>query len=153
MPVRFVLALTCLGIVSFAWAAETFQIRPGRWEVVMQMDFGDRKMPAGMVLDEPMKKIDCISKEDLQDFNGFMPPPEDGCQVSNYRSTGKEISYLMKCGDMTMDFKATAHTPDSFSAVSKSHGKDPNQQMVMKLSARRIGDACTVEEAAEPIVD
>lgn len=138
------LVLVTIGLaVSTAWAADAFQIRPGSWEVVMRVDFGDRKMPAGMPVDEPVKDIDCITKEDLDNFSGFLPPPEEDCKLTNYRSTGKEISYLMKCDGMTMDFRATAHSPDSFSAVSTSHGRDPGQQLVMRISAKRVGDTCT----------
>ena len=149
MRLRHVLALIGFAIASTAWATEAFQIRPGRWEVVLHLGTGDREVPAGVPVDEPIRKIDCISKEDLEKFDGFMPPPEESCKVSDYRATGREISYLMKCGDMTMDFRATAHSPDAFSAVSTSHGKDQKQQLVMKMSGRRVGDACTAEEEAE----
>lgn len=152
MWLRLVLVLAAFASLS-TWAADTLMIRPGRWEVVMQMDFGDRKVPAGMPLDQTMKKIDCITREDLEQFGGFLSPPDESCKVSDYRSTGKEIAYLMKCDGMTMDFKATVHSPDSFSAVSTSHGKDPGQQMVMKLSARRVGEACTAKEAVEAAQD
>jgi Protein of unknown function (DUF3617) len=153
MSLRLVLAMIGLATVAAAWAADTLMIRPGRWEVLMQMDFGDRKLPAGMPLDQAMKKIDCITQQDLEQFDGFLEPPDESCKVSNYRSTGKELAYLMKCDGMTMDFKATVHSPDSFSAVSTSHGRDPGQQMVMKLSAKRVGDACTAKEMAEAAQD
>jgi hypothetical protein len=153
MYLRLALALIGLATVAATWAAESLNIRPGRWEVVMHMDIGDRKLPAAMPLDQPMKKIDCITREDLENFDGFLAPPDESCKVSNYRATGNEFSYLMQCDDMTMDFKATVHSPDSFSAVSTSHGKDPRQNMVMKFSARRVGESCTAKEAAEATVD
>ena len=153
MSLRLALALIGLATVAATWAAESLNIRPGRWEVAMQMDFGNRKLPAGMPIDQSMKKIDCITREDLENFDGFLAPPDESCKVSNYRATGKEFSYLMKCDEMTMDFKATVHSPDSFSAVSTSHGKDPGQNMVMKFSARRVGESCTAKEAAEAAQD
>lgn len=148
---RFRRALAVIGLtaMSAALLADPPMIRPGRWEVVMQLDFGDQKLPEGMPLAEPDKKIDCITPADLERFHGFLPPPDEGCEVSNYKATGKEISYLMQCDDVAVDFKATVHSPDSFSAVSTSHGEDPSEQMVMKFSARRVGEACSAQELAE----
>src|SRR5262245_54931280 len=113
IAMRRCLVIALIGLAaSVAWATEAFQVRPGRWEVVMQLGIGDRKVPADLPVEEPIRKIDCISKKDLENFDGFMPPPMESCKVSNYRATGKEISYLMKCGDVAMEFRATAHSPD-----------------------------------------
>lgn len=145
--------LVVIGLVAMSAvvAADALQIRPGRWQVTMALDFPEgKKPPAGMPFAEPMTDIACITAADLAKWGAPIPPPEgEGCKVSNFKATGREYSYSLHCEDMSMDLKATVHSPDSYSAFSKSHGKDPSQQLMFRFSGKRIGDACSAEELAK----
>jgi hypothetical protein len=151
MRVRKQWAVVGVVAMSAALAGDALQIRPGRWQMTAQIDFpGGKKPPPGMPLAEPMTDIACITAEHLKKWKAPMPPPDEpGCKVSNYRADGKEYSYTVKCDEMAMDFKATVHSPDSFTGISKSHGQDPNQQLTMKFTGKRVGEACSAKELAE----
>ncbi len=136
--------------MSAALAADAPEIRPGRWEATLEMVFPGGKLPAGMPFAEPMTSIDCITPEDLAELKAPIALPDgEGCKITDYKTSGKEIAYAAQCWDMSMEVQVTVHSPDSFSGVSRSHGKDPAQQMTMKFSGKRIGDACSAEELAE----
>jgi Protein of unknown function (DUF3617) len=146
---RILVALVLAAAVSAVLAADALMLRPGRWEMTVQLDFGNRKLPEGMPLAAPMKEVSCLTKENLAKHRALIPPPDASCKISDYKSSGKEISYVVQCADMAMDFKAILESPDAFSAVSTSRGKDPNQALVMKMSGKRIGDVCSAQELAE----
>ena len=145
------MALIGLVVMSAAAvAADTLQIRPGRWEATMEMVFPGGKPPAGMPFAEPMTSIDCITPEDLAKLKAPIAlPEEEGCKVTNYKASGTQVAYAVQCTEMSMDVQMTVHSPDSFSGISRSHGKDPTQQMTMKFSGKRIGDVCSAKELAE----
>jgi hypothetical protein len=83
------------------------------------------------------------------DAGSFVPPPDESCEVELYRIVGKEITYSMKCDDLILDFRTTMHSPESFSGVARSHGRDPGEKLVMRFSSRRTGAKCSAKEMAE----
>lgn len=130
-------------------AADASMLRPGRWEVTLQLDFGDKKIPEGMPFAAPMRDTSCLTKDQIEKHRALVPPPDQSCKVSDYKNAGAEISYSVRCDDVAMQVKATIHSPEYFTGLTSTHGKDPTQNLVMKISGRRIGDKCTAEELAD----
>ena len=142
------IAVIVLAAASAAPAADTL-MRPGRWEITAQMDFGGKQLPAGMPFTKPMTSIACITEEEVKKAITPMPPPDKSCKMSDYQQNGMNVSYTMRCDEMTIEFTATLHSPDSYSGTSTSHGKDASQTMTMKFAGKRTGDTCSAKELAQ----
>lgn len=127
-------------------------IRPGEYEVEMQMDFGQPgSAEAGKaVLDaagfQKNKRRECITPDDVRtnDVLKLMAAEmEDmNCKVSDQKTVGNRLTFNMTCVEdgMRMTF-ATEMTfgADSFTSVTK--GKDPEgRPLVGKVHAKRIGE-------------
>lgn len=127
-------------------------IRPGEYEVEMQMDFGQPgSAEAGKaVLDaagfQKNKRRECITPDDVRtnDVLKLMAAEmEDmNCKVSDQKTVGNKLTFNMTCVEegMRMTF-ATEMTfgPDSFTSVTK--GKDPEgRSLIGKVNAKRIGE-------------
>lgn len=144
--------LLAIGLISISTTlvADLTQIRPGRWQVTMQMDFPGGKLPEGMGLSEPTTSIACVTAEDLAKWGSPVPLfEEQGCKVTNLSTAAREYSYTVRCEDAVFDLKTIVHSPDSYSTISRSHGQDPTQDLVMKISGKRVGEACSAKELAE----
>jgi hypothetical protein len=145
--------LMIVGVVAMSatLAADGPQVRPGRWQVTAEMQFpGAKAPPPGAPMSKPFTSIACLTAEQLARWKSPLPPPDEpGCKMSDYKASGKEYSYTVRCEEMWMEFKATVHSPDSYSAITRSHGQDPGQQMTMKFTGERVGDACSAKELAE----
>jgi hypothetical protein len=90
-----------------------------------------------------------MTAEDVKKATAPIPPPDKSCKMSDYKQNGMNISQTMRCKEMTMQVKATLHSPDHYSGTSTSHGKDPSQKMTMKFEGKRTGDKCSARELAE----
>jgi hypothetical protein len=150
MRARTILAASCLVFTSAVLAADSPSIRPGRWEFTVQLDFGQRKVPEGMPFAEPMVDTSCVLPEasDLMALSSAALEGE-GCKVSDYKSTAKEVSYNAVCEEVTMSLKWVLNSPDSVSGYSTSSGEDPSEKLTMKFAGKRIGDQCTAQETAD----
>src|SRR5687767_5443188 len=74
-------------------------IRPGRWEVTMQMQMPN--MPMAM---PEMKSTQCVTPEQVKDPASTLPSgPQGGrganqdCKVSNYKVSGNKVTWQMAC--------------------------------------------------------
>ena len=131
-------------LVALAGAAIAAQspIRPGQWEVVMQMDMPN--MPVKM---PEMKTTQCVTPEQAKDPASALPSgPQAGrggksdCKVSDYNVTGNTVTWKMACttpmavtstGEMTF-------TDDSYNGTMKMNTAQGD--MAMKVSGKRLGD-------------
>ena len=138
--------ISCVVLVALAGAAIVAQspIRPGQWEVVMQMDMPN--MPVKM---PEMKTTQCVTPEQAKDPASALPSgPQAGrggksdCKVSDYNVTGNTVTWKMACttpmavtstGEMTF-------TDDSYNGTMKMNTAQGD--MAMKVSGKRLGD-CT----------
>ena len=136
--------ISCVVLVALAGAAITAQspIRPGQWEVVMQMDMPN--MPVKM---PEMKTTQCVTPEQAKDPASALPSgPQAGrggksdCKVSDYNVTGNTVTWKMACttpmavtstGEMTF-------TDDSYNGTMKMNTAQGD--MAMKVSGKRLGD-------------
>lgn len=153
MRIRTAVAAASLMAMSAALAADAL-VRAGRWEITAQMDFQGRQLPPGMPGTKPMTSIACFTEEKIRKGNHPIPlPADDACRLSNYKANGKRISFTMNCGESTMKFDATIHSPDSYSGTFASQGKDPSQKMIVTFAGKRTGAACSAAELAEDAAD
>jgi hypothetical protein len=116
-------------------------IRPGQWEVMMQMDMPN--MPVKM---PEMKTTQCVTPEQANDPANSLPRPQSNgkqdCKVSNYKVSGKTVTWDMAC-TTPMQLTSTGEmtfTDDTYTGTVKINA--PQGNMSMKISGTRLGD-CT----------
>ena len=140
MKTTFVLATVVL--VAAATALAQGPIRPGRWEVTMQMQM------AGSPIQMPeMKTTRCVTPEEAKDPSKSLPSGPQGrggqnsdCKMADYKVSGNTATWKMVCtmpqamtttGEMTFN-------DDSYTGTMKA---DMAQgQMTMKMAGKRLGD-------------
>jgi hypothetical protein len=130
-----VLAVCCVAVAELAAQSP---MRPGRWEVTMQMQMAN--MPMQM---PEMKTARCVTAEELRDPAGSVPsasPGNNSCKVSDYKVTGGTATWKVACtapqamtgsGEMTF-------VGDSYTGLMKM--TTPQGDMSMKMSGKRLGD-------------
>lgn len=116
-------------------AAQTVNLRPGNYEVTMEMDMpGMPKMP-------PRKHEQCIASNDLKDLTSgltALDKTNPDCKMSELKNAGNKVSFMRTCKNGTWTSEMT-YSGDSFAGIST--GKDSQARPVtMKSTAKRIGD-------------
>ena len=141
--------VSVIALAMLATAAVIAQsgMRPGQWEMSMQMQMPN--MPAGVQM--PAQKMTvCITPEQAKDPASAVPRQngrgrggKDDCKMSDMKTSGSTITWSMACT-----------TPDKFTATSEMTftGDDSFTQtmkmamaqgeMTTKTTGKRIGD-CT----------
>ncbi len=139
-------AISCVVLVVLVGATVVAQspIRPGRWEVVMQMDMPN--MPVKM---PEMKTTQCVTPEQAKDPASALPSgPQAGrggksdCKVSDYKVSGQTVTWKMAC-TMPQPITSTGEmtfTDDSYAGTMKMNTAQGD--MNMKVAGTRLGD-CT----------
>jgi len=129
-----------LAVTASSVTAQNSPMRPGRWEVTMQMEMPN--MPIAM---PAMKNTRCVTQQEIDSPNRGLPSgsknPND-CKVSDYKVSGNTVTWTMACtgqqpmtGSGEMKFAG-----DSYDGIMKMTMEQ--QQMSMKISGKRLGD-CT----------
>ena len=71
-------------------------MRPGRWEVSMEME-----MPGMPMKMPPMKTTQCVTPEQVKDPGKAIPtgPGQNpnNCKMSDYKTTGNTVAWKMAC--------------------------------------------------------
>ena len=136
------LSLFLVGAAAVAATAVQTPMRPGRWEVVMNMQMPN--MPAAM---PEMKTTQCITPEQLaKDPASGLPRgmsqnnSKENCSFSDYKVDGSTVSWKMTCtgqmkmsGTGEMTFKDDTYTGVMMMTM-------PQGEMTMKLAGKRLGD-------------
>lgn len=122
-------------------AAAQNPMRPGNWEVTMQMD-----MPGMPVKMPPMKTTQCVTQQQIDSPNRGLPSgpqknPND-CKITDYKASGNTVSWNVACtGQQPMTGTGELRFDgDAYDGVIKMAMNQ--QQMTMKMAGRRLGD-CT----------
>ena len=135
LVVVFAVAVTASSVT-----AQKSPMRPGRWEVTMQME-----MPGLPVAMPPMKNVRCVTQQEIDSPNKGLPSGSKNpneCKVSDYKESGNTITWTMACtGQQPMTGTGELKfAGDSYDGLVKMTMEQ--QQMSMKISGKRLGD-CT----------
>lgn len=129
-------------LVTVAGVIAQSSIRPGRWEVTMQMQM------AGSPIQMPeMKSTRCVTPEDAKDPSRAVPTGPEGrggqksdCKVADYKVSGNTATWKMVCSSpqpMTMTGEMTFND-DSYTGTMTSD--TPQGPMTMKMAGKRLGE-------------
>lgn len=126
--------------VAMATLAAQSPMRPGRWEVTMQMQMANMpmQMPA-------TKTSSCITAEQLKkDPASGLPSgaqnAQNQCKVSDYKLSGSTATWKIVCAGqqaMTADGQMT-FMEDTYTGMMKM--TTPQGAMSMQLAGKRLGD-------------
>jgi hypothetical protein len=136
------MSIVALVLAGAAAVLAQSPVRPGRWEVTMQMQM------AGSPIQMPeMKSTRCVTPEDAKDPSRSLPSGPEGrggaksdCKMADYKVSGNTAAWKMVCTQpqaMTSTGEMT-FTDDSYNGTMKMDS--PQGAMTMKLAGKRIGD-------------
>lgn len=137
-------ALPALALVALALSAPTAAaqnpMRPGQWEITMQME-----MPGMPMQMPPQKTTQCVTAAQLKEPNSGVPAGPanpNSCKVSDYKTTSNSVSWKMACtGPQAMTGSGEIKFDgDTYTGVMKMTTE--GREMTMKYSGKRLGD-CT----------
>ena len=124
-------------LVAFAGGALA-DIEPGNWEMTVSTSV--EGMPGGMA---PVTQARCLTREDARDPTRLIGTSA-GCEFSNRRDTGSEITFNVACtGQVPMSgsgaVRYTAQAVDGTLELTADMG---NQRLVTRsrLTGKRLGD-------------
>jgi hypothetical protein len=128
------------GVLAAVTVAAQSPMRPGRWEVTMQMQMAN--MPMQM---PEMKTTRCVTAEELKDPQKAVPGASqnpNACKVSDYKVTGSIVTWNIACGppqEMSGSGEIT-FSNDTYAGAMKM--TTPQGVTTMKTTGKRVGD-CT----------
>lgn len=142
---RTLAVVLCGATLSWAALAQSSNpMRPGNWEITMQMDMAGApaQMPA-------MKVTQCITPEQVAKPEASLPtgPPGPGgqnsdCKVSDFKIDGNHVTWKMACPSQKMNGTGDiTYKGDAYDGVVKMTMPGMGE-MSMKLAAKRLGE-CT----------
>lgn len=141
---RPVSVIVILLIAAAALVAQS-PMRPGMWEVTMQMQMPN--MPAGVQMPE-MKVPQCITPEQAKDPANTMPrgpqagrgARKDDCKVADYKMSGNKATWTMTCTtpDKLSSTGEMTFADDSYTGAMKMI--TAQGEMTMKVAGKRVGD-------------
>jgi hypothetical protein len=136
---KIIAAATVLVACAAIVAAAQNPMRPGRWEVSIQMEMPNMPpMP-------PMKSTQCVTQAQLDSPDKALPggPAANACKISDYKVSGNTVTWKMACSDpepMTGTGEMRFDGKDAYDGViTMNMGQ---QDVTMKSSGKRLGD-CT----------
>ena len=111
-------------------------VRPGRWEVTMQME-----MPGSPAKMPEMKSTQCVTPEQVKDPANSLPSgPGKDCKVSDYKQSGNTVTWKMTCAGAQPSTSTgeLTFTDDTYTGAMKTNMA--GNEMTMKLAGKRLGD-------------
>lgn len=137
MKIRTAVVLALALAIALPMFAETKSpMKPGKWQISMQMEMPNMPMKI-----PPVTITNCVTQEQLdQDPQASIPKDKKSdCKVSDYKVDGSTVSWTVDCpksnmkGSGEMTFEADGYT----GALKMDMGE---QQMTTKLTGKRLGD-------------
>jgi hypothetical protein len=128
----FVAALCLLVVATAANAATPSPMKPGKWEVSVQMDMPGMQLPA-------QTATQCITKEQAESAEAAIPRNEAGCKVSDIAVNGNTVSWKVACeaqhltGEGTLTYQEDSYTGEAQMKIGEA-------EMKMKYKGKRLGD-------------
>lgn len=109
-------------------------MKPGKWEITMQMDMPGMQMP-------PRTLTKCVTPEDAANVETAIPRGrnDSSCKLSDVTVDGNTVGWKMNCEErkVTGDGKIT-YEGDAYSG--EMHMKTPDHEMTIKHSGKRLGE-------------
>lgn len=136
------------GFASVSIHAQSINLNPGLWEYTNELSFGEGRTPQIQVFE------DCVTAEDLSE-GSFMMQDIDACEVVEQQTRFDRMTYVMNClgpDGTTLAIDARIEFDgDTAQGVIKNTVATPlgDMDMVVNLSARRLGECETNNEPAE----
>lgn len=127
----FLLATGLLAVPAFS-----SNLQPGKYQVTVEMEMGDMKMP-------PTTVTQCISKEDAEKAGTTIQQTlgADGdCKLSDVKADGDTITYKVACPKKQISGDGTFHVAGE-TYDGTMHLNMAGSQMTQKFSGKRLG-AC-----------
>ena len=134
---RYLAVLGAIGL-SVPMAAQTVNIRPGKYEVTVEWNMPEMRMPM-----PPQKNEECITSNEATDVKAALEAaaktnPQLECKVSDLKWSGNTVRFTQTCKNGVYKSELT-YGGDSFVGVSK--GQDSGgRAFTVKTNAKRIGD-------------
>jgi hypothetical protein len=151
MPAASAVVLFAAATVSVRTVEQGPNIRPGRYETVIQT-----AMP-GRPARPPRTEYKCLTAESLKDWNslvsgvGTRQDEQEGCKVVDLKVTGKTVAYTKQCSNQAGTFDAKVDirliAADSYEAIVKTNQGSGRanplfQDVTITTTSKRVGD-CT----------
>jgi hypothetical protein len=118
-------------------AAQTVNIRPGKYEVTATIDMPGMKMA-------PQKDEECITAADLKDFSKKLIDPEmmQSCKVSNYKLVDNKLTFNVTCKEDDIEMNGTTEMTFASESFTNLMVMKDNKGRVttIKGTAKRIGE-------------
>ena len=142
-------SIAALTIVLVSGAVAQIALRPGRYEVVAEMQMGSLPAPT------KFSSVDCITADEAENIVELMTKElaaaaEQGCTFSSPQTTGNKITLDFACEiDGTRMTGAGEYTfgQDSFNGVTTMRMPD-GMTVTTRNSGKRVGE-CTGTEQDE----
>lgn len=128
--------------VAFAAAAQTVNLRPGRYEITTELE-----MPAKMPTE---KAVECVTTEDLKNVTTLIGAElVQDCKASKSKITGSELAFTGACsvgGSSVFVTMKMTFASEAFTGVmtAMENGKP---MMTVRSSGRRVG-VCFIPHSA-----
>lgn len=140
-PVSFIV----LALIATAALVAQSPMRPGLWEVTMQMPMPN--MPAAAQMPEMKLPPQCITPEQAKDPANTLPrgpqgrgARKDDCKVADYKMSGNKATWTMTCTtpDKLTSTGEMTFADDSYTGAMKM--VTAQGEMTMRVAGKRVGD-------------
>jgi len=127
-------------LLLLSCAAAAADLQPGNWELSVTSLMAGSPQPVG-----PITRTQCITAEDARDPSRIVGPGGAGCEFSNKRDSGSEMTFDITCsGQIPMRGSGSVrYSAQSFDADLNLTADMQGQKLVTssKVAGRRVG-AC-----------
>jgi hypothetical protein len=128
--------------------AQTPQIRPGQYEVTIEMNLAIPKEAQKAVTDaaglDKDTRLECYTADDVKDFAKFLAREmeEETCKISDLKSAGNKVTFTTTCKEddiQVMSKTEMTFAGDSFTTATTAKD-DKGRISTIKGTAKRVGD-------------
>jgi hypothetical protein len=133
-----VIAALGLATAALAWAQNT--LRPGQYEMMVEMQLPGAAQPMTMA------QMACLTAEEARDFQSLMNQQMggvEGCTFSDPQTTGNKMTWSTTCDDVTATSEL-AFLPDGFTVLTRSTVQ--GTAITANVTAKWLSTTCTVPD-------
>jgi len=134
----FFFSLFMLPFVASTAAAQIVNIRPGEYEITVDIQTTQPGAPKG-----PIKRVECVTPEDVKDAaNMFGGGNVENCKISDVKSTGNKTRFNTTCDEGGRKMTGSSEMTFGNDIVEQTSTMKDDQGRVVtaKLFAKRLGE-------------